>query len=317
MRRTGAPVDGVLLLDKPVGITSNAALQRAKRALGAARAGHIGTLDPLASGLLPVCFGEATKFSQGLTDADKTYRATIRLGQRTSTGDAEGEIVAQFPVNADAAAVRTALATLEGPLDQVPPMHSAVKHHGKPLYAYARAGTTVVRAPRRITIFEIALEHWSSPEVTVRVRCSKGTYIRTLAETLGERLGCGAHLAGLRRLAVGGLALDGAVTLADWEAWEPAQRIACLLLPDRLVDTLPRVELAAPLAARFRQGQTVKVGDPLAEGEPVRVYGAGEGVFIGLATGAADGTLKPLRLVSTGLGPLPRASAAVENGESA
>jgi tRNA pseudouridine55 synthase len=317
MRRTGTPVDGVLLLDKPFGITSNAALQRSKRAIGAARAGHIGTLDPLASGLLPICFGEATKFSQGLTDADKTYLATIRLGQRTTTGDAEGEIVAEAPVDADEAAVRAAVASLQGPMDQVPPMHSAVKHHGKPLYAYARAGATVVRAPRRITIHEITLESWALPEATVRVRCSKGTYVRTLAETLGDRLGCGAHLSGLRRLGVGSLTLEGAVTLPEWEAWGPAQRAACLLPPDRLVEGLPSLALEPPLAARFRQGQTVPAGEAVAEGASVRVYAVGGGDFLGLGLRVPDGFLKPLRLVSTAPGLPGPDSTDAKSGESA
>ena len=311
MRRRGTPVDGVLLLDKPVGITSNAALQRAKRAIGAARAGHIGTLDPLASGLLPVCFGEATKFSQGLTDADKTYRATIRLGQRTTTGDAEGEIIAQMPVAADEAAVRAAVASLQGGMEQVPPMHSAVKHQGKPLYAYARAGETVARAARPITIHAIALEQWAPPEATVHVRCSKGTYVRTLAETLGERLGCGAHLAGLRRLAVGGLGLDTAVTLADWEAMATVLRADRLLPPDRLVDHLPKVALDAPRAACFRQGQTVAVGEVAAEAASARVYAVDDGAFIGLGARLADGLLKPLRLVA-----IPAGSLAAKSGES-
>lgn len=317
MRRTGTPIDGVLLLDKPVGITSNAALQRSKRAIGAARAGHIGTLDPLASGLLPICFGEATKFSQGLTDADKTYRATIRLGQRTATGDAEGEIVAEAPVGADEAAVRAAVASLQGPMDQVPPMHSAVKHHGKPLYAYARAGATVARAARRITIHEIALEGWTLPEATVRVRCSKGTYIRTLAETLGDRLGCGAHLSGLRRLGVGSLTLEGAVTLGDWEAWAQARRGACLLPPDRLVEGLPSLALEGQLAARFRQGQTVPADDAVTEGANVRVYAGGGGGFLGLGVRVADGFLKPLRLLATVQGLVEPGSAAAQSGESA
>ncbi len=317
MRHVGVPVDGVLLLDKPVGITSNAALQRAKRAAGAARAGHIGTLDPLASGLLPICFGEATKFSQGLTDADKTYRAVIRLGQCTTTADAEGEVIAEAPVTADEATVRAVVASLEGRMEQMPPMHSAVKHQGKPLYAYARAGTTVPRAPRPITIHEIALEACALPLATVRVRCSKGTYIRTLAETLGERLGCGAHLAGLRRLAVGGLALDGALTLAEWEALAPPARVGQLLAPDRLVASLPRIALDAPLTARFRQGQTVPAGAVLAEGVSSRVYAALDGTFLGLGVQVPDGYLKPQRLVATAPEPVPPDFAAAQNGETA
>jgi tRNA pseudouridine55 synthase len=293
----GTPVDGVLLLDKPLGLTSNAALQRAKRAAGAARAGHIGTLDPLATGLLPVCFGEATKFSQGLTDADKTYVASVRLGATTTTGDAEGEILTRGPVDTDEPRLRMAIASLQGPQDQVPPMHSAVKHRGRPLYDYARAGEVVVRPARRITIHQIALERWAPPDAEILVRCSKGTYVRTLAETLGERLGCGAHLAGLRRVAVGPLSLDAAVTLDVWEALSLAERLASLLPADRLVADLPLIELDPSQTLRFCQGQTITVPRLPLEGS-LRVYTAGEGRFLGLGTTSDGAALAPLRLVA-------------------
>lgn len=212
-------LDGVLLIDKPVGLSSHDALLRAKGILRAKKAGHTGTLDPMASGLLPLCFGEATKFSQDLLDADKYYDATMRLGERTDTGDAEGEIIETRPVTCDLAAVDAVIAEFRGEIDQVPPMYSAIKRDGKPLYEYARAGQVLERESRRITIH--ALDRVSdaalladAQSVQIRVHCSKGTYIRTLAEDIGERLGCGAHLTALRRTRVGLLTIDGAYTLA-------------------------------------------------------------------------------------------------------
>ncbi|MCY0386410.1 tRNA pseudouridine(55) synthase TruB [Robbsia sp. Bb-Pol-6] len=211
-------LDGVLLLDKPIGLSSHDALLRVKGMLRAKKAGHTGTLDPLASGLLPLCFGEATKFSQDLLDADKYYEATLRLGERSDTGDAEGAIVETRPVTCDLAAVDAVIARFRGDIEQVPPMYSAIKRDGKPLYEYARAGQTVERDARRVTIHALerlsdAAELAGAQEVRVRVHCSKGTYIRTLAEDMGEALGCGAHLRALRRTRVGALTLDQAVTL--------------------------------------------------------------------------------------------------------
>ncbi|WP_347316305.1 tRNA pseudouridine(55) synthase TruB, partial [Ralstonia pseudosolanacearum] len=215
-------VHGVLLLDKPIGWSSNDALIRAKRLLWAKKAGHTGTLDPLATGLLPLCFGEATKFSQDLLEADKTYEAVVRLGIRTSTADAEGEVLSERPVAVTPEQLRAAIGRFVGEIDQVPPMHSALKKDGKPLYEYARAGQTVERAARRVTIRAIDVLATdldaAAPTVTLRVCCSKGTYIRTLGEDLGEALGCGAHLVALRRTQVGSLTLDGAVTLEALEA---------------------------------------------------------------------------------------------------
>src|SRR4051812_47701901 len=196
-------VDGVLLLDKPSGISSNAALQSARRLFAARRAGHTGTLDPMATGLLVLCFGEATKFSGALLDADKAYAARVRLGARTSTGDAEGEVIERREVRAGPAQIEAALARFRGGIEQVPPMHSAIKHLGRPLYAYARKGETVERSARRVVIRELVLEGMSGEEIDLRVACSKGTYIRTLAEDIGEALGCGGHLSALRRTAVG------------------------------------------------------------------------------------------------------------------
>src|SRR5499427_1360347 len=211
-------IDGVLLLDKPSGPSSNAVLQRAKRLLGAARAGHTGTLDPLASGLLVIAFGEATKFSGGLLEADKAYRAALSFGARTSTGDAEGEVLARSEVAVTEEGLRAALERFRGEIAQVPPMHAAIKHEGRPLYDYARRGESVERAPRRVTIRRLEVERFEHGSATLVVECSKGTYVRTLAEDIGEVLGCGAHLAALARVAVGPFTLAEAIRLEELEA---------------------------------------------------------------------------------------------------
>jgi tRNA pseudouridine55 synthase len=258
-RRRGDPVDGVLLLDKPVGITSNDAVQHARRLLGAARCGHTGTLDPLASGLLPLAFGEATKFTADLLDADKVYVADIALGATTTTGDAEGVVLVRRPVTIDGAAVALALARFRGTLAQVPPMHSALKRDGRPLYDYARAGIVLERTARTITIHRLDLR-WFDPHAArlqVEVACSKGTYVRVLAEDLGEALGCGAHLAGLRRTAVSALQLAAAIDLPALEALGIEARRARLLPADALLATLPRVDLDEAAAARLRRGQRI------------------------------------------------------------
>src|SRR5262245_32322385 len=215
-------VDGVLLLDKPSGPSSNAVLQRAKRLLGAARAGHTGTLDPLASGLLVIAFGEATKFSGGLLEADKAYRARLRFGARTSTGDAEGEVLERSEVAVSEEGLRAALERFRGEIGQVPPMYAAIKRDGRPLYDYARRGQMVERTARRITIRRLELEKFDRDEADLTVECSKGTYIRTLAEDIGESLGCGAHLAALERTAVGPFSLSQAIGLEALEALPPA-----------------------------------------------------------------------------------------------
>jgi tRNA pseudouridine55 synthase len=193
-KRVRVPVHGVLLLDKPVGLSSNDALIKAKRLLNAEKAGHTGTLDPFATGLLPLCFGEATKFAQDLLDADKTYETIVHLGVTTSTGDTEGEVIATRPVDVIPEQIDAALAQFRGPIEQVPPMHSALKRDGKPLYEYARAGITLEREARRVTIHELTLLSWQSPYLRLSVTCSKGTYIRVLGEDIGAALGCGAHL---------------------------------------------------------------------------------------------------------------------------
>ncbi|MGI4812230.1 MAG: tRNA pseudouridine(55) synthase TruB [Janthinobacterium lividum] len=266
-RRPRVALDGVLLLDKPVGLSSNDALMRAKHLLSAAKAGHTGTLDPLASGLLPLCFGEATKFSQDLLDAAKTYEATLRLGQTTNTGDAEGELLSTRPVNVDLAAVNAALGKFLGEIMQVPPMYSALKREGRPLYEYARAGITLEREARRVTIHSLELLEYGlpeQPELRLRVACSKGTYVRTLAEDIGEVLGCGAHLTALRRTQVGMLVLDGAPTLTDLqqrvETDGAASAAAHWLLPvDALLSTMAAVLLDDEQMRRFMHGQRLRL----------------------------------------------------------
>lgn len=257
-------LDGVLLLDKPLGLSSNDALMRAKYLLLAKKAGHTGTLDPLASGLLPLCFGEATKFSQDLLDADKTYEAIVRLGVRTATGDAEGEAVQTRPVLCDRAAIEAALPYFRGAIEQVPPMYSALKRDGKPLYEYARAGQTLDRAARAVTIHALEMLACAlpeRPEFSITVTCSKGTYIRTLAEDIGEYLGCGAHLVALRRTAVGDLTLDRAVTLAQLEAAEPDARTTWLQAADVLLSSFAGVSLDPAQSQRFLQGQRLRLPD--------------------------------------------------------
>jgi tRNA pseudouridine55 synthase len=274
---------GVLLLDKPVGLSSNDALQKAKRLYRAEKAGHTGTLDPLASGLLPICFGAATKFSQVSLDADKAYTAVLRLGQRTVGGDREGEVIEDRPVHVSASDLANACATFVGEIDQVPPMHSALKKDGKPLYEYARAGIDIERDARRVTIHAIDILGWDDAalELSIAVRCSKGTYIRTLAEDIGERLGCGAHLASLRRTATGTLTLDGAITLDALAALDEPARDALLHPPDCLVRDWPLLRLASAEAARFLSGLRRRVNEP--DHEVVRVYGPEPAAFLGSA----------------------------------
>lgn len=294
-------VHGVLLLDKPLGLSSNDALVRAKRLLRANKAGHTGTLDPLATGLLPLCFGEATKFSQDLLEADKTYEAVVRLGATTTTGDAEGEVVVERAVTCDRAALEAALVRFTGEIEQVPPMYSALKKDGKPLYEYARAGQTVERKARQVTIHAITLldADLEQSRFTMRVTCSKGTYIRTLAEDIGEVLGCGAHLTGLRRTGVGDLTLDGAVTLEQIDAQPDEARPALLAPVDALLQRCMPVHLDAAATARFLQGQRIARRDlpegPVPEEDALaRVYSDGQ--LLGVAR-MKEGALRPERLV--------------------
>ncbi|MDR1996692.1 tRNA pseudouridine(55) synthase TruB [Azonexus sp.] len=293
VKRTWQRVDGVLLLDKPLGLTSNDALQKARRLFSAAKGGHTGTLDPAASGLLPLCFGEATKFSADLLDADKTYEAVLQLGVTTDSGDAEGQVVATAPVMVDEAAIRQALAQFTGDIRQVPPMHSALKRNGRPLYELARQGIEVEREARAVTIHALELLAFAGASLALRVRCSKGTYIRTLAADLGQALGCGAHLMALRRTAVGDLDLAGAITLAELEALAEADRRQRLQPVDALLRSLPRVDLADPAAERFSHGNPVDLSLGLAG--KIRVYA--DGRLIGVGEPGGDGRLWPKRLV--------------------
>ncbi|CAH2776959.1 MAG: tRNA pseudouridine(55) synthase (EC [Candidatus Burkholderia crenata] len=292
-------LDGVLLFDKPLGLSSNDAMIRAKKIYLAKKAGHTGTLDPLATGLLPLCFGEATKFSQDLLEADKTYEATMRLGVRTTTGDAEGEALQTRDVSCDEAAIRDAMAHFRGEIAQVPPMYSALKRDGKPLYEYARAGQTVEREARNVTIHALDLIACALPDVTFRVTCSKGTYVRTLAEDIGEKLGCGAHLVGLRRTGVGALTLEHAVTLDTLAEATQDTRDSWLQPVDALLSTFPVVHLEADATRRFAQGQRLKlseIANAPAEADRVRVYALDGERLLGVAR-AGEGVLAPERLV--------------------
>jgi tRNA pseudouridine55 synthase len=292
-RRPRRRVDGVLLLDKPSGLSSNAALQRAKRAFDAEKAGHTGTLDPLASGLLPLCFGEATKFAQFLLDATKRYTATVRFGVTTTTGDAEGQVLEMRPLALARSDVEAVLPDFTGRLAQVPPAYSALKFEGRSLYEYARAGIDVPRPPREIEILKLSLLAWKTPDAVLDVTCSKGTYVRVLAEDIGRALGCGAHLAGLRRTATGGFGIADAVTLERLEALSPEERDAVLLPPAALLRDLPMLRLGAADAARFRQGSTVLV--PGSADGACAVFD-GE-VLLGVADAAA-GLAQPRRVVA-------------------
>jgi len=264
------PVHGVLLLDKPVGLSSQDALWQARRLLRAEKGGHTGTLDPLASGLLPLCFGAATKFAQVSLEADKAYRATLTLGVTRTGGDLEGEVLCEREVRVDRPRLEAVLAGHVGVIDQIPPMQSALKHQGRALYEYARAGIDVERAPRRVRIHCIDLIDWHLDEVVIDVRCSKGTYIRTLAEDIGERLGCGAHLAALRRTGSGALDLSQSVTIEQLQALDEPARAALLRPADVLVAEWPAVRLPDDEAGRFLSGLRRRVA--LADAPAVRVY---------------------------------------------
>lgn len=299
------PVHGVLLLDKPVGLSSNDALIKAKRLLNAEKAGHTGTLDPFATGLLPLCFGEATKFAQDLLEADKTYETVVHLGVTTTTGDTEGEVLERRPVEVDHARIEPILARFIGEIEQVPPMHSALKHDGKPLYAYAREGITLERAARRVTVHALELLGFDAPYLRLRVCCSKGTYVRVLGEDIGAALGCGAHLHALRRVQVGSLRLDGAMTLEQLAACEEAQRPALLAPVDALLSSFPPVHLPDALARRFLQGQRLALEKEglcvPQEAARVRVYRESDAVLLGTARLQAFGILAPERLIATGV----------------
>jgi len=301
VKRVRVPVHGVLLLDKDVGLSSNDALIRAKRLLSAQKAGHTGTLDPFATGLLPLCFGEATKFSQDLLEADKTYETVVHLGVTTETGDTEGAVLETREVNAELAQIEAALQLFRGPIRQVPPMYSALKRDGKPLYEYARAGITLEREARQVTIHSLELLSYEAPFLRLAVTCSKGTYIRVLGEDIGRALGCGAHLQALRRTGVGGLTLDGAVTLQSFGELAEAERASSLAPVDALLSTFPAVHLPEAVAARFCNGQRIALAKegvtlPAEEGR-VRVYHADDKRLLGTALMREYGVLAPERLV--------------------
>ena len=291
------PLDGVLLLDKVSGITSSAAVQKVRRLFSAAKAGHTGTLDPQATGLLPICLGEATKFAHLLLDADKRYLAAVRLGMSTDTGDLEGKVLARSDGRRTREEIEAALARFRGPVQQTPPMYSAVKHEGQRLYRLARAGTEVAREPRSIFIHKLVLEGVKGDEITLSVTCSKGTYIRVLAEDVGKALGCGACLAALRREAVGDMKLSpGSVTLGQLEDLERAQRDALLLPPDSLVATLPRLDLDATETGQIMRGQAVQ-HDRAGQTGLARIYGPDQ-AFLGVVEITRPGHILPRRLKS-------------------
>ncbi len=305
-RRQGRPVDGIVLLDKPSGITSNGALQQVKRIFFAEKAGHTGALDPLATGMLPICFGEATKFSQFLLDSDKRYRVVAKLGERTNTSDSDGEVVETRDVNVNLEQLEGFVAGFRGETMQVPSMFSALKYEGKPLYEYARAGIEVPREARKITVYEISLLRFEGDEIEMEVHCSKGTYIRTIVDDLGEMLGCGAHVTALRRIGVSHYPVERMVTLEQLEELleqareqgiQPRELLDPLLLPlDSAVQDLEEVNLLPAVASYVLQGQAVQAANAPSEGQARMTMGE-ERTFIGVGEIDADGMIAPKRLV--------------------
>lgn len=305
-RRKGRPINGVVLIDKPTGISSNDTLQKVKRLFFAEKAGHTGALDPLATGMLPVCLGEATKFSQFLLDSDKRYRVIAKLGERTDTSDLDGEVVETREVNVDRDTLISCIEKFRGETDQVPSMFSALKYQGRPLYEYARQGIEVPREARKITVYDIVLHRFESDEVEMEVHCSKGTYIRTIVDDLGEMLGCGAHVTMLRRTGVAKYPYENMVTLeqlnemveqAHREERSPYDALDALLLPmDTAVQDLPEVNLVPELVDMVQHGQPVQVFGAPTEGV-VRMTGGEERLFLGVAEMNDDGKIAPKRLV--------------------
>lgn len=314
-RFKGRDVHGIILLDKPSGITSNDALQQVKRIYNAAKAGHTGALDPLATGMLPICFGEATKFSQFLLDADKRYRVTARLGVRTDTSDSEGSVVSVRPVRVTESQLSLALDKFRGDILQVPSMFSALKHQGRPLYEYAREGIEIEREARPISIYSLELLEFTDDAVSLEVHCSKGTYIRSLVDDLGELLGCGAHVIQLRRTQVAKYPNDKMLSLEKLneildecreQGIPPREKLDYYLLPmDSAVSNLPEVNMSSILAAYVTQGQAVMVPHALTEGF-VRMTVGPEAEFIGVGEIDEDGKVAPRRLVRIG-GDMPDA----------
>lgn len=294
-KRPKKQINGIFLLDKPHGFSSNQALQKIKWLLQAAKAGHTGTLDPLATGLLPLCFGEATKFAHYLTDADKTYVATVKLGITTATGDAEGEVLSTSPVNVSRIDFEKVCQQFVGEISQTPPMYSALKFEGKSLYEYARAGVEIERQARPVTIYSIDVNSFAGDVATITVTCSKGTYIRTLAEDIGKQLGCGAHLIGLRRTATANYKISQAVTLEQFEAMSNEERLAALAPPDSAVQYLPAIVLDNDSSFYLLQGQAVWRSGVIPSGL-LRLYNEQQ-VFLGLGELQDDGKIAPKRLM--------------------
>lgn len=305
-RRRGRDIHGVLLLDKPQGLSSNDALQKVKRIFRANKAGHTGALDPLATGMLPICLGEATKFSQYLLDADKRYRVIARLGQRTDTSDADGQVISEREVTFTQAQLDEALESFRGETQQVPSMYSALKYQGRPLYEYARQGVEVPREARSITVHELQFIRWQENELELEIHCSKGTYIRTIIDDLGEKLGCGAHVIMLRRLQVARYPIEKMITLEQLNALqgepgdlsaEAQTQLDALLMPmDSPASDYPEVNLSEIAASYFKQGQPVQASGTPADGL-VRVTEGEARKFIGMAEIADDGRVAPRRLV--------------------
>lgn len=301
MTRTRRALTGVLLLDKHADLSSGTAVGWSKRLLNAEKAGHTGTLDPFATGLLPICFGEAAKFSRFMLDAEKGYRATLRLGQKSSTGDTEGEIMQTRAVDVDPARVQCVLRSLLGAQQQIPPMHSALKRDGVPLYKLARQGLEVDREPRSIHVHELNVVELTGNELIIDTRVSKGTYVRVLGEDIGELLGCGAHLTALRRTSSGGFDIRQAITLEVLEALPMEDREGLLLAPDSLASALPRIELSAFDAKALQNGQNPQIEFSAGASGEYRAYGE-NGLFLGIAdlvvTGETRASLTASRLMS-------------------
>jgi tRNA pseudouridine55 synthase len=294
-KRIKKNINGILLLDKPLGFSSNQALQKVKWLFSAAKAGHTGTLDPLATGLLPICLGEATKFAQYITDANKTYFATIKLGATTTTGDAEGAVLTTSQMHVSQAQFQQACLQFLGVINQIPPMYSALKHEGKALYEYARAGVDIAREARTITIQNIIVDTFVADVAQITVTCSKGTYIRTLAEDIGAKLGCGAHLIGLRRTETAGYNLPQAITIEQLEAMPVEAREALLLPVDSAIESLPKVTLNIDAAHFIMQGQSVWQSGKIPASE-LRLYDELKS-FLGIGFLQEDGKIAPKRLI--------------------
>ncbi|HGJ5883828.1 tRNA pseudouridine(55) synthase TruB [Arsenophonus sp.] len=306
-RRRGREVHGVLLLDKPAELSSNDALQKVRRLFNAKKAGHTGALDPLATGMLPICLGEATKFSQFLLDSDKRYRVIARLGQRTDTSDAHGQIICQRPIEITQLQLDKALDKFRGNLLQIPSMYSAFKYQGKPLYEYARQGITIEREGRPITVYDLQFERWQENELELTIHCSKGTYIRTIIDDLGELLGCGAHVIYLRRLQVASYPSERMVTIEQLYTLKQQVELGTtsleaqldpLLLPmDTAVNHFPEINISSIVASYFKQGQAVVASHRLSEGNKVRVTEGDMHKFIGIAEIDEQNRIAPRRLV--------------------